>query len=126
MQVQFVEIYNEVVRDLLNEDPDSKASLRILRDAYGMTDIEGVVKMDILPENKIEVDNVMTIAARNRSVRCCCSHPHSPLSPKRNSLDASSKLFFFFLPHLTPPCIKFLLPPPPPLSFYFFSFRLLR
>jgi len=68
MQVQFVEIYNETLRDLLNQDPDSRPSLRILRDAYGMTEVEGVVKMGIEPENKAEVDKVMTIAGGNRSV----------------------------------------------------------
>mmetsp|Transcript_8329 Transcript_8329/g.9956 ORF Transcript_8329/g.9956 Transcript_8329/m.9956 type:complete len:979 (+) Transcript_8329:94-3030(+) len=67
MKVQYVEIYNEIVRDLLNETGE-KASLRILRDAYGMTEIEEVVTMAVAPENKSEIDNIMDIAARNRSV----------------------------------------------------------
>ena len=33
-----------------------------------MTEIEGVTLMEVLPENKSEVDNIMEIAARNRSV----------------------------------------------------------
>jgi kinesin family protein C1 len=67
MKVQYVEIYNEVVRDLLNET-DEQGSMRILRDAYGMTEIEGVVMIEVNPENKSEIDDIMDIAARNRSV----------------------------------------------------------
>lgn len=66
MKVQYVEIYNEIVRDLLNEG--EQGSMRILRDAYGMTEVEGVVLMEVAPENKSEIDNIMEIAARNRSV----------------------------------------------------------
>jgi len=61
-----VEIYNEVVRDLLNEG--EQGTMRILRDAYGMTEVEGVVLMAVAPENKSEIDHIMDIAARNRSV----------------------------------------------------------
>mmetsp|Transcript_4547 Transcript_4547/g.10699 ORF Transcript_4547/g.10699 Transcript_4547/m.10699 type:complete len:1015 (+) Transcript_4547:84-3128(+) len=71
MRVQFVEIYNEVVKDLLNEAPPEERpnkELRILRDAYGMTDLEGVVKIECMPENKSEIDEIMEIAGRNRSV----------------------------------------------------------
>jgi len=66
MKVQYVEIYNEVVRDLLNEG--EQGTMRILRDAYGMTEVEGVVLMAVAPENKSEIDHIMDIAARNRSV----------------------------------------------------------
>ena len=65
MKVQYVEIYNEVVKDLLSSETKD---LKILRDAYGMTEIDGVVMMEIEPENKREVDDVMGIAAKNRSV----------------------------------------------------------
>jgi kinesin family protein C1 len=65
MKVQYVEIYNEVVKDLLSSETKD---LKILRDAYGMTEIDGVVLMEIAPENKREVDDVMAIAAKNRSV----------------------------------------------------------
>eukprot|EP00613_Pedinella_sp_CCMP2098_P028725 CAMPEP_0171720134 /NCGR_PEP_ID=MMETSP0991-20121206/21602_1 /TAXON_ID=483369 /ORGANISM="non described non described, Strain CCMP2098" /LENGTH=153 /DNA_ID=CAMNT_0012311793 /DNA_START=1 /DNA_END=458 /DNA_ORIENTATION=- len=67
MQVTFVEVYNEVLRDLLNES-ETPPLLRILRDAYGMTDIENVVKMEVQPQNKEEVENIMTIASKNRTV----------------------------------------------------------
>lgn len=67
MKVQFIEIYNEVVRDLLNESVE-QGSMRILRDAYGMTEIEGVTMVPVNPENKSEIDSIMDIAARNRSV----------------------------------------------------------
>jgi kinesin family member C1 len=67
MKVQYVEIYNEVVRDLLNETGE-QGSMRILRDAYNMTEIEGVTMVAVNPENKKEIDDIMDVAARNRSV----------------------------------------------------------
>lgn len=70
--VTFVEVYNEVVKDLLNEDPEYKADAKshiIARDAYGMTDVTNVVKVTADPRSKAQIDHIMEVAAKHRSAR---------------------------------------------------------
>jgi len=68
MEVTFVEIYNETIRDLLRPTANSDLKHDIKRDANGITTITDVITMPIDPNNPSEIDNVMQLAARHRSV----------------------------------------------------------
>jgi kinesin family protein C1 len=68
MEVSFIEIYNETVRDLLRDDPVDDARHEIRRDADGMTYVSEVTLLELDPNKKEEIEEVMELAARYRSV----------------------------------------------------------
>jgi len=68
MEVSFVEIYNEVIKDLLRENNDPNVKHDIKKDASGNTYVSDVTMMTIDPNNSEQLDQVMQFAARHRSV----------------------------------------------------------
>ena len=68
MEVSFVEIYNEAVRDLLRVGSADDFKHEIKKDANGTTYITDVIKKEVNPNNTEEMDSIMELAARHRSV----------------------------------------------------------
>ena len=68
MEVSFIEIYNENIRDLLRDDPVEDTKHEVRRDADGTTYVSEVTLMELDPNKKEEIDQVMDLAARYRSV----------------------------------------------------------
>jgi kinesin family member C1 len=68
MEVSFVEIYNETIRDLLRANASEEIKHEIKKDASGHTYITDVTLMAIDPNNSEDVDAIMETAARHRSV----------------------------------------------------------
>jgi len=61
-QASFVEIYNESIRDLLTSTPTKLE----VRDSKSEINVPGVIKLDV--KDQEDVDNILSIAAKNRSV----------------------------------------------------------
>lgn len=74
MEVSFIEIYNEAIRDLLrNSAPNAPASAEdgkhdIKKDAQGNTFVSDVMLIPVDPNNTEQIDSIMELAARHRSV----------------------------------------------------------
>jgi len=66
MQVTFIEIYNEVVYDLLREEGSEKESLDIKQDSRGKTFVAGASKLEIDPADDKAIDDLMDTAALHR------------------------------------------------------------
>jgi len=66
MQVTFIEIYNEVVYDLLRSEGEEKESLDIKQDNRGRTYVAGANKLDIDPVDTKAIDDLMDTAALHR------------------------------------------------------------
>lgn len=96
----YVEIYNETVKDLLNDDPNAKELLISEDPKTGKTVMshkhgEGIrlyaTKMDMFSEDTAKVDSMMAAANRNRTVRFS-----PPYTPQRITMTYSFSFFFFF------------------------------
>lgn len=68
MQVSFVEIYNESIRDLLRTTTNSELKHDIKRDPNGCTMVTDVVMQGVDPNDSDQIDAIMMTAARHRSV----------------------------------------------------------
>ena len=68
MEVSYIEIYNETIRDLLRSGSDEDAKHEIKRDLAGNTTVTDVIVTAVDPNNKEQMDLIMEQAARNRSV----------------------------------------------------------
>lgn len=68
MQVCFVEIYNETIRDLLRTNSNDDLKHDIKKDASGATTISDVTTMSFDPNDVDKIDAIMELAARHRSV----------------------------------------------------------
>ena len=68
MQVCFVEIYNETIRDLLRSSASDDVKHEIKKDSLGGTSISDVTTMSFDPNDVEKIDMVMELAARHRSV----------------------------------------------------------
>ncbi|RYH20469.1 hypothetical protein EON65_23365 [archaeon] len=88
MEVSFIEIYNESIRDLLRED-DNEDKHDIKRDQQGNVFVSDVNKIVIDPEDEEQINAVMETAAQHRSVT----------STKMN--ERSSRSHAIFTLHLT-------------------------
>jgi hypothetical protein len=70
MEVTFLEIYNEQIRDLLETDTDTDSDVRpaIKRDHKGEVYVTNLRRVDVDPNNGEQLDLIMSTAAKNRSV----------------------------------------------------------
>lgn len=74
MQVSFLEIYNEQIRDLLRDRApggqpgDYDAKHEIKRDHRGVTTVTDLTMRKVDPTNPLEMESVLETAARHRSV----------------------------------------------------------
>ena len=68
MEVSFVEIYNETIRDLLRSHATDELKHEIKKDLAGNYFISDVTMRAIDPNDTIEIDSIMELAARHRSV----------------------------------------------------------
>jgi kinesin family protein C1 len=68
MEVSFIEIYNETVLDLLRDGANNNIKHEIKRDENGQTYISEIALLQIDPNKKEEIEEVMELAARYRSV----------------------------------------------------------
>jgi len=75
LQATFVEIYNETIKDLLEE---TKGPLSIKMDARGQPCIPGATRVPII--NRSQIDELMKVAAKARSVACTSMNDQSSRS----------------------------------------------
>lgn len=68
MEVSFVEIYNETIRDLLRTSSNDDLKHEIKKDINGNTTITDVQMMKVDPNNSEQIERIMELAARHRSV----------------------------------------------------------
>lgn len=68
MEVSFVEIYNETIKDLLRANAKDDDKHEIKRDMAGNTTITDVTMTPVDPNNSVQMDLIMEQAARYRSV----------------------------------------------------------
>ena len=68
MEVSFIEIYNETIRDLLRASQNEELKHEIKKDAEGNSFVSDVTMICIDPNNSEQVESIMTQAARYRSV----------------------------------------------------------
>jgi kinesin family protein C1 len=80
MEVTFVEIYNETIRDLLRTGSNNDLKHEIKKDASGNSIITDVTTVPIDPNNSQQIDNIMQIAARHRSVSATAMNEQSSRS----------------------------------------------
>jgi kinesin family protein C1 len=67
MHVTFVEIYNEIVFDLLRDETAEKQELDIKQDAKGKTFVQGANMLHIDPSDQQQIDDLMDTAALHRA-----------------------------------------------------------
>ncbi|CAM9393237.1 unnamed protein product [Heterosigma akashiwo] len=85
MKVSFLEIYNETIQDLLwplADDPEAAKAKRkeIKRSPAGEIYVSDLTKVPLNPLNHAEIDRIMEIAARHRSVGSTDMNAHSSRS----------------------------------------------
>jgi len=68
MEVSFVEIYNETIRDLLRHTSSDSNKHEIKKDANGNTYISDITMVNIDPNNSEQIDSIVELAASHRSV----------------------------------------------------------
>jgi kinesin family protein C1 len=68
MEVSYIEIYNESIRDLLRETPSDEIKHEIKKEATGATYVSDVTMLSVDPNDKEQIDAIMDKAASHRSV----------------------------------------------------------
>ena len=68
MEVSFIEIYNESIRDLLRSTVVDDGKHEIKKDIHGNTTITDITMINIDPNNNNDIESVMSLAAKHRSV----------------------------------------------------------
>lgn len=67
MQVSFIEIYNETIRDLLRDSVQDNEDHEIRHTKTG-TEVTNVTLIPVDPNNQDQIEEIMRMAARHRSV----------------------------------------------------------
>jgi kinesin family protein C1 len=80
MEVSFVEIYNESIRDLLRVSVSDELKHEIKKDTNGSTFVSDVTMVAVDPNNSVQVDAIMDRAARHRSVASTAMNEQSSRS----------------------------------------------
>ncbi|GMH96701.1 hypothetical protein TrST_g5295 [Triparma strigata] len=70
MEVSFLEIYNETIRDLLRDDSSSEAKHEIKVDSNGRRFVTDLTMTPLDPNKNDEIEAVMRTASKHRSVAC--------------------------------------------------------
>jgi len=68
MEVSFIEIYNETIRDLLRANAKDDDKHEIKRDLNGNTTVTDISMLPVDPNDSAQMDSIMEQAARFRSV----------------------------------------------------------
>jgi kinesin family protein C1 len=80
MQVTFIEIYNESIRDLLRSSNNKSEKHEIKKDANGHTYVADVEMINVDPNNSEQMEKIMSLAARQRSVQATAMNAESSRS----------------------------------------------
>lgn len=68
MHISFVEIYNEIIRDLLRKETQDDLKHDIKKDANGDVYVSDIEMINVDPNNVEQIEQIMELAARHRSV----------------------------------------------------------
>ena len=68
IEASFVEIYNETIRDLLRDDASEDSKHEIKKDVAGNTFVSDVVMISVDLNNTQQMEDIMQLAAKHRSV----------------------------------------------------------
>ncbi len=68
MEVSFIEIYNETIRDLLRTSHNDSLKHEIKKDINGNTTITDITMLSIDPYSVEQIEAVMELAAKHRSI----------------------------------------------------------
>ena len=80
MEVSFVEIYNETIRDLLRTSHSEEIKHEIKKDANGSTYVSEVTMIEVNPNDGVQIGGIMEKAARHRSVAATAMNEQSSRS----------------------------------------------
>lgn len=97
MEVSFIEIYNETIRDLLRGVSAEEGKHEIKRDAAGNMFVSDVTMAPVDPNDGQQMDAIMELAARHRSVEKTAmnersSRSHSVFTLHLHASNASQKI----------------------------------
>ncbi|KAM3841010.1 kinesin-like protein KIFC2 [Vipera latastei] len=73
-----VEIYNEVIRDLLTKDPQEKLDIKLHPDGSGQLHIPGLTSLEV--QNFSEIQKILQLGKRNRTTFSTHMNAHSSRS----------------------------------------------
>ena len=68
MEVSFIEIYNETIKDLLRNNATDDLKHEIKKDANGTMFVSDIEMLSVDPNDTIKMDSIMEMAAHHRSV----------------------------------------------------------
>lgn len=68
MEVSFIEIYNETIKDLLRNNATDDLKHEIKKDANGTMFVSDVSMISVDPNDTVKMDSIMEMAAHHRSV----------------------------------------------------------
>ncbi|XP_032078244.1 kinesin-like protein KIFC2 [Thamnophis elegans] len=78
VHLTMVEIYNEVIRDLLTKDPQEKLDIKLHPDGSGQLHIPGLTSMEV--QNLSEIQKILQMGKRNRRTFSTHMNAHSSRS----------------------------------------------
>ncbi|XP_029141474.1 kinesin-like protein KIFC3 [Protobothrops mucrosquamatus] len=77
-QLTLVEIYNEVIRDLLTKDPQEKLDIKLHPDGSGQLHVPGLTSVEV--QNFSEIQKILQLGKRNRTTFSTHMNAHSSRS----------------------------------------------
>ncbi|XP_070796283.1 LOW QUALITY PROTEIN: kinesin-like protein KIFC2 [Pituophis catenifer annectens] len=78
VHLTMVEIYNEVIRDLLTKDPQEKLDIKLHPDGSGQLHVPGLTSMEV--QNFSEIQKILQLGKRNRRTSSTHMNAHSSRS----------------------------------------------
>nr|XP_014351132.1 PREDICTED: kinesin-like protein KIFC3 [Latimeria chalumnae] len=78
VSLSMIEIYNELLRDLLGKDPQEKLDIKMKPDGSGLLHVPGLRSMEV--QNFSDIKKVLALGKRNRVTHCTNMNEHSSRS----------------------------------------------